>query len=133
LENSRRFRALPVYAVLLSEGKWGMIDIAVRMIRLARGIANIIKESEHYTLVDEKADIEDINIIVLFRAKDDQLNEKLVNKIQASREWYVSGTKWNGQSACRVAVASWRVDVAKDLELVRRSLATIAEEHIRNR
>lgn len=40
-ENSRRFRALTVYAVLMSEGRDGLAAILAQMVRLARGIRQI--------------------------------------------------------------------------------------------
>ncbi|KAI1481170.1 PLP-dependent transferase [Daldinia eschscholtzii] len=143
LENSRRFRALPVYAVLLSEGAAGIADMLARMVRLARGIAGAIARDEKlkhdYELLatssstgDEKDNDDNNNenthIVVLFRARDEGLNEKLVEKIQASGEWYVSGTKWEGRPACRIAVSSWRVKVDEDLAFVKDRLAEIAKE-----
>ncbi|OTB15125.1 hypothetical protein K445DRAFT_318510 [Daldinia sp. EC12] len=142
LENSRRFRALPVYAVLLSEGAAGIADMLARMVRLARGIAGAITRDEKlkhdYELLatssstgDEKDNDdnnENTHIVVLFRARDEGLNEKLVEKIQVSGEWYVSGTKWEGRPACRIAVSSWRVKVDEDLGFVKDRLAGIAKE-----
>lgn len=69
-----------------------------------------------------------IHMVVLFRARDAGLNEALVAKIQGSGEWYVSGTRWEGRPACRIAVASWRVRVEEDLEFVTTRLARIARE-----
>ncbi|RYP47003.1 hypothetical protein DL768_006863 [Monosporascus sp. mg162] len=135
LENSRRFRALPVYAALLSEGREGLAAMVARMVRLARAIARVVRDSEHYALLaggdhgEEEIDLEDISVVVLFRAKDDALNEVLVDRIRSTGEWYVSGTKWKGQTACRIAVASWRADVEEDARLVKRGLAAIAAEH----
>ncbi|RYP43379.1 hypothetical protein DL770_011684 [Monosporascus sp. CRB-9-2] len=135
LENSRRFRALPVYAALVSEGREGLAAMVARMVRLARAIARVVQDSEHYALLaggdhgEEDIDLEDVNVVVLFRAKDDALNEVLVDRIHRTGEWYVSGTKWKGQTACRVAVASWRADVEEDARHVERGLAAIAAEH----
>ncbi|KAI1085064.1 pyridoxal-dependent decarboxylase [Whalleya microplaca] len=129
LENSRRFRALPVYAVLLSEGRAGIAAMLARMVLLARGIAAAVRESPDYVLLPDEADVSDTHIIVLFRARDDGLNEVLTQRIQEGAEWYVSGTKWRGQTACRVAVASWRVCVEEDLELVKGSLERMAREY----
>ncbi|KAH9906780.1 pyridoxal-dependent decarboxylase [Xylariomycetidae sp. FL2044] len=154
IENSRRFRALPAYAVLLSEGREGLAEMLARMVRLARGIARFIAEeaSGDYVLLPEeeeeegegkKNDVSDrrddgkgrqrerekTHIVVLFRARDDGLNEVLVDAINRTAEWYVSGTKWQGRTACRVAVASWRVDVEADLALVKRSLGEIARRY----
>ncbi|KAK8042228.1 hypothetical protein PG993_006751, partial [Apiospora rasikravindrae] len=136
LENSRRFRALPAYAVLLSEGREGLAEMFARMVHLARGIAGIVQFSPDYFLLPDSQGKEygnmglgDTHICVLFRAKDDSLNDVLVEKINAMGSWYVSATKWKGQKAVRVAVANWRIDHEEDLEVVRRSLASIAGEH----
>ncbi|KAI1778108.1 PLP-dependent transferase [Hypoxylon cercidicola] len=132
LENSRRFRALPVYAVLLSEGRAGIADMLARMVRLARGIAAALTQRPdlkyEYRLLPAGRGSEDTHVVVLFRARDEGLNAALVSKIQGSREWYVSGTKWDGRPACRIAVASWRVNVDEDLEFVTSSLAKIAKD-----
>ncbi|KAL0568121.1 hypothetical protein V5O48_013872 [Marasmius crinis-equi] len=130
LENSRRFRALPAYAVLLSEGREKIAEILTRTVRLTRGIAEGIRASDDFVLLpDEDANIEDTHIIVLFRAKDDSLNDVLVDAINKGREWYVSGTSWNGKKAVRIAVSNWRVDEAADLEVVKRSLKRIVQEY----
>ncbi|KAK6607667.1 pyridoxal-dependent decarboxylase [Botrytis cinerea] len=42
LENSRRFRALPVYAVLLAYGREGLSEMFARQVRLARGISKFL-------------------------------------------------------------------------------------------
>ncbi|KAM0808668.1 putative Pyridoxal-dependent decarboxylase [Seiridium cardinale] len=131
LQNSRRFRALPVYAVLLSEGREGIATFLARMVYLARGIADVIRASPDYILLpdEQQSRTEDTHIIVLFRAKDDALNEKLVDKIHKGTHWYVSGTKWKGQTAVRLAVSSWRVNVEDDLEAITGYLKDMAEEH----
>ncbi|KAI0137872.1 PLP-dependent transferase [Hypoxylon sp. NC0597] len=132
LENSRRFRALPVYAVLVSEGRSGVADMLARMVRLARGVAAAIAEDpnlkDDYELLPESSTPEATHVVVLFRARDHGLNGVLVKQIQDSGEWYVSGTKWKGQPACRIAVSSWRVSVEEDLEFVKQRLARIARE-----
>ncbi|KAK4168862.1 pyridoxal phosphate-dependent transferase [Cladorrhinum sp. PSN259] len=129
LENSRRFRALPVYAVLLSEGREGMAAMFSRMVQLARRIAADIRDSEHYEWLPSKdAPPESTFTIVLFRAKDEALNEVLVERINASGKMYVSGTSWDGKKAVRLAVSTWRVDVERDAELVQKVLVSIAED-----
>ncbi|KAM0546003.1 hypothetical protein ACHAPJ_011115 [Fusarium lateritium] len=71
LENSRRFRALPVYTVLLSEGRPGFARLLSNMVQLSRRVAQFIQDSEHYELLpDADASLEEIFMIVLFRAKN---------------------------------------------------------------
>ncbi|KAF2752240.1 PLP-dependent transferase [Sporormia fimetaria CBS 119925] len=130
LENSRRFRALPVYASLLTYGRQGYRDMLERQIAVARGIAEMIHESQDFELLPRskrtKEDIlDDIFIIVLFRAKSDDLNAVLVEKINASRQIYVSGTSWEGKSACRFAVSNWQADAKKDLPIIKQVLTDI--------
>lgn len=128
IENSRRFRALPAYAVLRAEGKDGISAMIARMVLLAREIAKFVRDSEYYEwLPDEKADIEETFMIVLFRAKDERLNEKLVSEINGTRDMYVSGTSWRGARAVRIAVASWRVDVERDVRVVKDILTAVAQ------
>ncbi|KAK8089890.1 PLP-dependent transferase [Apiospora hydei] len=117
-------------------GREGLADMFARMVRLARGIAEVVRDSPDYLLLPDwqgqeygGASLGDTHICVLFRAKEDSLNDVLVETINATGSWYVSGTKWKGQKAVRVAVANWRINVTEDLELVRRSLASIAQEH----
>ncbi|KAI8235002.1 UBA domain-containing protein 3 [Colletotrichum sp. SAR 10_99] len=127
LENSRRFRALPAYAVLRSEGRQGLAAILGRMVLLARKIASWIRESEAYELLPEGDwSVEDTtHMVVLFRAKDENVSEELVGRINGTREMYVSGTSWKGKKAVRVAVGSWRVDVERDFEVVKRVLEQV--------
>lgn len=131
LENSRRFRALPVYASLIAYGKAGYRDMLERQIALSRSIAQFIMDSEDYELLphtdDDRSDVlRRIYIIVLFRAVDQKLNEQLVAKIKASRRIYVSGTSWAGEPACRFAVSNWMVDVDRDLSVIQQVLTDVA-------
>ncbi len=64
---------------------------------------------------------------MLFRAKDAALNEELVDRINSTGKMFVSGTKWDGKKAVRIAVGSWKVDVERDAAVIREVLAAIAE------
>ena len=128
LENSRRFRALPAYAVLRSEGRPGIAQLLSNMTTLTRRIADFLRDSPHYQLLpDEDVPVEAIFMIVLFRAKDGDLNDQLVDRINQTRQMYVSGTVWKGQKAVRIAVSNWKVDVDRDFAVVRDILTCVAE------
>ena len=123
LENSRRFRALPVYATLISYGRIGYKDMLQCQIRFARRIAWYIHQHRDFDLLplslhDETSINQWIYIIVLFRAKEDALNDTLVRRLNASCKMYVSGTTWENQQACRIAAANWQVDPERDSALV---------------
>jgi glutamate/tyrosine decarboxylase-like PLP-dependent enzyme len=118
-----------VYAVLLSEGREGIAAMLSRMVLLAREIAAFVRDSGHYEwLPSADASLESTYIIVLFRAKDDALNEVLVDRINASGKMFVSGTTWEGRKAVRIAVGSWRVDVERDSAVIKEALTAIAED-----
>ncbi|KAM3462976.1 hypothetical protein NHJ6243_003591 [Beauveria neobassiana] len=136
LENSRRFRALPVYAVLLSEGRPGLAALLGAMTQLSRAIAAFLRDSSDYELLPEendgandakKEEEEEIFISVLFRATNAALNETLVARINDTRQLYVSGTTWRGRKAVRIAVSNWRVNVERDAAVVREILTCVAQ------
>ena len=117
-----------MYAVLLSEGREGIAAMLSRMVLLAREIAAFVRDSKHYEwLPDSEASLESTYIIVLFRARDAALNEVLVDRINASGKMFVSGTKWKGKNAVRIAVGSWRVDIERDAAVIKEVLTAIAE------
>ncbi|KAF2851289.1 pyridoxal-dependent decarboxylase [Plenodomus tracheiphilus IPT5] len=135
LENSRRFRALPVYATLVAYGKEGYRGMLERQIALSRGISKFILNSGDFELLPGAAEgvgqeevLKGIFIIVLFRARDEELNKQLVERIKATMKIYVSGTAWEGRPACRFAVANWQVDVERDLGLVEEVLGGVVEK-----
>jgi glutamate/tyrosine decarboxylase-like PLP-dependent enzyme len=129
IENSRRFRALPVHATLMAYGKQGYVDMVKRQVDLARRIALYLWNHPGYELLPESADLEDTLthtfMIVLFRAKDAAVNDSLVNKIKATGKMYVSGTIWDGRPAVRVAVSNWQADPVRDGDLVREVLESL--------
>lgn len=139
IENSRRFRALPVYAALRSLGLPGVQAMLARMVDLARALARWLRTDpaarELFELLpgagadgDGDDDYNDlVHMIVLFRARDPAVNDALVDRINASREVYVSGSVWAGQKVARVAVSSWRVDVERDLPVLKRVLLDAAK------
>ncbi|KAJ7083702.1 pyridoxal phosphate-dependent transferase [Mycena belliarum] len=114
IENSRRLRALPVYASLLAYGRVWHRNLLERQIELARTIATSILASDSYELLPLNTDLTQVYIILLFRARSTTLNDKLVEKLNASGLLYVSGTRWDGAPATRLAVSTWRVDVERD-------------------
>ena len=105
LENSRRFRALPLYASLLSLGKEGYIDLVSRCCNLAMALGTRIKESSEFKLLREV----EFNI-VLFQVvgfEEETENERMKDKINGTGKMYVSGTKWLGEGALRIAICNY--------------------------
>jgi glutamate/tyrosine decarboxylase-like PLP-dependent enzyme len=131
IENSRRFRALPVYTSLLAYGRDGYQAMLQRQIRLARKIVGWVFDHPAYEVLPEASNKEDLlertYMSVLFSAKDDALNQGLTSTINATSRIYVSGTSWQGRSACRIAISNWRVDVERDFAIVADVLESVAK------
>jgi glutamate/tyrosine decarboxylase-like PLP-dependent enzyme len=135
LENSRRFRALPVYASLYTLGRRGYTDILSNQIRVAREIAAFVDCHEGYELLPKNRDgsssLARVWVIVLFRSTDTTLNDRLVNLINGSQKLYVSGTQWEHRNAVRIAVANFEVDVNRDCSIAKEVLDTIWQTRTR--
>ena len=135
IENSRRFRGLPVYTTLIAYGRSGYEEMSSRQVRFARGVAAYIFHYQELELLPENrhqgTDVTSgIFITVLFKAKDANLNAKLVEKLNAGCRIYVSGTTWNEEPATRIAVSNWQVDVERDLYLMKNILEDLLHDWI---
>lgn len=98
------------------------------MVQLSRRIVSFVRDSPHYDwLPDNAASLDTVFMTVMIRAKDKALNDALVEKINATRQLYVSGTSWRGEKAVRIAVSNWKVDVEKDARIVCDILTSVAE------
>lgn len=133
LENSRRFRGLPVYATLVAYGRAGYTDMLHRQIRLARRTAAYLFTHPAFELLPESisqlSDIQrDIFIIVLFRAKEDDLNDTLVSRINRTSKIYISGTTWKGRPASRMAVSNWQANPDHDLKIIQSVLKDVLRD-----
>ncbi|BCS04628.1 pyridoxal phosphate-dependent decarboxylase family protein [Aspergillus luchuensis] len=130
MENSRRFRALPVYASLLAYGQIGYQEMLQKQVRLSRMIAGWIFDHPKYNALPDLSSKDELldhtYIIVLFSAKDDELNSNLTKEINATSKLFVSGTSWQGRPACRIAISNWRVEEERDFALVTDVLDTVA-------
>ncbi|KAJ7653300.1 pyridoxal phosphate-dependent transferase [Mycena polygramma] len=128
LENSRRFRALPVYASLVAHGRLWHRDLLECQIALARGIGSYIANSSAYELLPN-VDIGKIYMVVLFRARSDSLNAQLVSLLNAAKTIRISELPWKGRPAARIAVGTWRVQVERGLQLIVEALEVAARSH----
>lgn len=122
-ENSTRFRGFAVYSTLVGLGRQRYVEIMRAQVDLAREIADYIDKHPRYELLNGRtghvgaANYNRIFMIVLFRAKDPTLNSNLASAINAQRKIYVSGTRWEGLSACRIAISNWQAG-QQDLDVV---------------
>ncbi|MFN3329806.1 MAG: pyridoxal phosphate-dependent decarboxylase family protein, partial [Pyrinomonadaceae bacterium] len=113
IQLGRRFRSLKLWFAMRYFGQEGMINRIRENCRLAKLFANWIEESPNFQLL---APVH--FALVCFRAwreglSQDELNsinEKIMDKINASGKAYISHTKLNGNLALRLSVGSLRTE-----------------------
>jgi glutamate/tyrosine decarboxylase-like PLP-dependent enzyme len=142
IENSRRFRALPVYASLISLGRDGLAEMIVRNISFARTVETWMRFSPFYDILTPPptpaptpSSYKVLNIVLFApsslaptRFQGPGGAALLCQSINASKECYVTGTTWRGRGGIRLAVSNWDTRVERDWEIVRRVLERAMEE-----
>lgn len=122
VENSRRFRALPVYASLVAYGSNAYVDLVRRTINIAREIARGIVAMPSLTLLNPN---DQFNIVV-FCANQDSLNDGLLRSINQTGEVFCTGTVLQDRKAVRVAVAGWETTL-EDAQKFLRVLQSVTD------
>jgi aromatic-L-amino-acid decarboxylase len=113
IQLGRRFRSLKLWFVMRYFGREGMIARLREHCRLAQMFASWVEESENFQMMAPVP-----FALVCFRIAPagvaesdlDDLNEKIMNDINASGEAYLSHTKLNGKFTIRLSVGSIRVE-----------------------
>lgn len=137
LENSSRFRGLPLYSSLVSYGNQGYTEVVQRNITYARRIEAWLQENEDYDVLtpSPQEGFKVLNIVLFAPSKRCPVlqfrdaetgGHKMTTALNASGEMYVTGTKWKGRSAARLAVSNYlTAQHDRDFELVTRRLQSI--------
>jgi glutamate/tyrosine decarboxylase-like PLP-dependent enzyme len=130
-DESRRARALPMYAALRVLGREGVGEIVDRCCTLATRMAT------RHPCVRILNEVVLNQVLVQFRPPDGDdsaaaaLTEKVIARVQDDGTCWVGGTKWQGQVAMRLSISNWST-TAEDID---RSAAAIlgaldgAEQH----
>lgn len=113
VENSRRFRALPVWFSLLAYGKSGIRSWVESNIKNAQQLANWVSHSEAFELTHPCQ----MNI-VLFRPNCEGLSDKesdnktaeMLAKINQDGRIFLSPGEWQGRKIIRAALSNWQTD-----------------------
>lgn len=116
-EESRRARAVPVYAVLRTLGRSGLRELVERCCRHARRFAEGLRADGYEILNDVVLN----QVLVSFGEPDE--TRRVVAGIQDDGTCWCSGTEWQGRVAMRISVSSWATtdeDVERSLEAMLR-------------
>ena len=104
----RRFRSLKLWAVLRCYGAEGLRAILREHIRLADLFAGWVEESPDWELVAPRR----FSLVVFRRNATDEENERLVERVNASGEIFITHTKLDGRYVLRLAIGNARTTEA---------------------
>ncbi|GAA5825117.1 hypothetical protein JCM3770_002505 [Rhodotorula araucariae] len=152
VENSRRFRALPLYASLLSLGRTGYARLVARNIAFARQVEAFLRAHPAYDVLTPPSAPDSaptapfafrtLNVVLFapsaqaparFRAASEANPDPagtFLRAINASNEIFCTGTAWRGRKAVRLAVSNWGTELVagREWEVVRRVLERVMED-----
>lgn len=114
-EMGRRARGIEVWAALRSMGRTGVAELVERTCELARRFATGLQEAGYQILNEVVLN----QVLVSFG--DAAMTTRIVAALQKEGTCWVGGTVWQGQTAVRISVSSWRTTDAD----VERSLAAM--------
>jgi glutamate/tyrosine decarboxylase-like PLP-dependent enzyme len=128
-EESRRARAVPVYAALRSIGRRGLAELVERNCRQAQRFADGLRAAGLEVLND----VELNQVLVSFGTP--QQTQRTITAIQEDGTCWCGGTVWKARTAMRISVCNWSTtddDVERSLEAIiraaRRSLGGLQVE-----
>jgi len=128
IENSRRFRALPIWLTIFCYGKAGIRNWVSSNITSAQLLADYIDKSPHYELVHPCQ----LNVVLfkpntkgLLTEQANQLTAKYLNAINSDGRIFLSPGMWNGESIIRAAISNWQTD-NDDIVIAQTALDDIA-------
>lgn len=124
-ENSRRFRALPIWFTLMAYGKEGYQEIVERNIQQARALGAWIAAQPQLQLLAPVR----LNCVCFTVKEKPEASGQLLQQINATGKLFMTPTKLDGVPGMRAALVNWRtsdedIEIAKQviLEALRTSL-----------
>lgn len=128
IENSRRFRSLPLYTQLVAYGRSGLVDIITRSLEFARRIDAWLRtdavavrfyrvltpDSVGRSIGDalDAGEHELTNIVLFTTPSSDSAKafdvDAVAEHVNDSGKCYVTATTFMGERAIRIAISNWR-------------------------
>ena len=109
IENSRRFRALPVWATLVSYGRDGITEQINQSLSRAQQLANWLTKSKHYDLV--KPCILNVVLFDVSHTHPIETSKKCLEAINRSGIVFMTPGEWQGRNVIRAAFSNWQTSV----------------------
>ena len=113
-EESRRGRAVPIYAALRTLGREGLRALIDRCCTLATRLATQLRADDRLEILNEVV----LNqVLVRVRGDDpDRRTRAMVELLQQEGTCWASGTTWHGMAALRLSVSNWSA-TERDIDL----------------
>ena len=104
-EESRRARAVPVYAAVATLGRDGLADLVERSCRLAARMAERLSRHRSLRVLN---DVVLNQVLVRVEGADpDALTREMIVRVQEDGTCWAGGTTWHGMAALRISVSNW--------------------------
>jgi glutamate/tyrosine decarboxylase-like PLP-dependent enzyme len=104
-QSSQRARQMEVWAVLRTLGRAGVAELVTRTCTVATAIAEGLRAGGLTVLNDIVLNQ------VLVRLHDGPTTESLIAAVQADGRIWCGPTRWDGATAMRISVSSWKTDL----------------------
>lgn len=120
----RRFRALKLWAVLRSYGRSGLQERIREHVRLAGLFEEWVRREPGWEVVAPRR----FSLVCFRREGSDELNERLLERVNESGEVFLSHARLGGRIALRLAIGSFRTteeDVHLAWDVLRREAAAL--------
>jgi glutamate/tyrosine decarboxylase-like PLP-dependent enzyme len=118
-DSSRRARGFAVYAALRELGRHGVEELVERCCDHAGRFAELLGAEPGVEILNDVV----LNQVLVRFGDDDELTRAVVARVQEDGTCWLGGTEWQGRTAMRISVSSFRT-TAEDVE---RSAAAILE------
>ena len=106
-EESRRARAVPVYAALRALGREGLADLVERSCRQAARMADRLRAHPRVTILNDVV-LNQVLVRISAEGRDaDTLTRDVIARVQADGTCWLGGTTWHGMGAIRISVSHW--------------------------
>ncbi|MDE3135708.1 MAG: aspartate aminotransferase family protein [Acidobacteriota bacterium] len=118
-EESRRARAIPLYAAVRSLGRRGIGEMIERNCRQARRFADALRNAGHAVLNDVV-----LNQVLVSFGTTAQTN-RTIAAIQEEGTCWCGGTVWKGRTAMRISVSNWST-TDEDIDMSAKAVIRVA-------
>jgi aromatic-L-amino-acid/L-tryptophan decarboxylase len=120
----RRFRALKLWTVLRCYGRSGLQERIREHVRLAALFEELVRAEEGWEIVAPRP----FSVVCFRRVGSDELNEQILERVNATGEVFISHTRLGGRYVLRLAIGNFRTtedDVRLAWDVLRREASAL--------